>query len=257
MTPNLFILGAGKSGTTTLYDILGQHEDIHTSKVKEPSFFCSYFQVVRDPISYFRLFDSAKRYRVDKSHVYFSNPETARVLRALFPDAKFIVILRHPKNRAYSLYRQMRGIQHEDDGQPLEEIADFAGALRAEAGRFASAEFFAGCRQYFWNFMYCRSSFYDRQLGRYFELFDRRQFHVLTLAELAADPLAASERIIAFLGLDPTALPRFSFPVSNARGAFEPYTPYCSESSDLMDETFAGLIERTEGLLGRPLDWSL
>jgi hypothetical protein len=253
MTPNLFILGAGKSGTTTLYDILGQHEDIHISKVKEPSFFCSYFQVVRDPINYFRLFESAKRYRVDASHVYFSNPETARVLRALFPDAKFIVILRHPKNRAYSLYRHMRRVLHED-GRPLEELPDFADALRAKAGRFASAEFFADCRQYFWNFMYCRSSFYDRQLGRYLELFDRRQFHVLTLAELAADPLAASERLIAFLGLDPTALPGFSFPVSNAGG---PYEPYCGASSDLMGEIFAGLIERTEGLVGRRLDWSL
>ena len=148
----------------------------------------------------------------------------------------------------------MRGILHENDGQPLEEIADFADALRAEAGRFASAEFFANCRQYFWNFMYCRSSFYDRQLGRYFEFFDRRQFHVLTLAELAADPLAASERMIAFLGLDPTRLPGFGFPVSNPGG---PREPYCNVSNDLMDEIFAGLIERTKGLLGCRLDWSL
>lgn len=253
MTPNLFILGAGKCGTTTLYDILGQHQDIHVSRIKEPSFFCSYFQVVRDPISYFRLFESKARYRLDASHVYFSNPETAPVLRALFPDARFVIILRHPKNRAYSLYRHMRRSVHAD-GQAMEEIPDFAAALRAETERYASPEFFANCRHYFWNFMYCRSSYYDEQLSRYLGLFDRAQFCVLTLADLAADPLAATYRIMEFLELDRSDLPRFTFPVSNAD---EPHANFSEESSSLMEETFAGLIDRTERLVGRQLDWSL
>ena len=253
MTPNLFILGAGKCGTTSLFEILGQHKDVHTSNIKEPSFFCSYFQVVRDPITYFRLFESTARYRVDASHVYFSNPETPPVLRALFPAAKFLVILRHPKNRAYSLYRHMRRNGHED-GQPLEPIADFAAALKAETERYESQEFFNNCRQYFWNVLDCRSALYDEQLTRYFELFDPRQFHFLSLAELAADPAAVTERIMRFLGLDPQPVAGFVFPNSNASGSFE---PYCEESGRFMDDVFDGLIERTERLVGRRLDWSL
>ena len=100
MLPNLFILGAGKCGTTSLYHILRQHKDIHVSSIKEPSFFCWYFQVVKDPITYFHLFDSNARYRLEASHVYMSNPETAPVLKALFPQAKFIVTLRNPKKRS-------------------------------------------------------------------------------------------------------------------------------------------------------------
>lgn len=252
-TPNLFVLGAGKCGTTSLHNILGQHPDIHASAEKEPSFFCSYFQVVKDPITYLRLFDSPARYRLESSHVYFSNPETPPVIRALFPDAKFILIFRHPKNRAYSLYRHMRRALHNDQ-QPLEEIADFATALRAEAERYASPDFFQNCRHYFWNFLYCRSSLYDEQLARYFALFDRDRFHVLSLAELAADPAAATARIIEFLDLDRQPLQGFNFSVANHGGSHEPYN---SESDRLMDEALAGVIERTDRLVRRPLDWSL
>ena len=252
MTPNVFILGSGKCGTTSIYHILGQHKDVHVSNIKEPSFFCSYFQIVKDPIAYFRLFDSPARYRVEASHAYFSNPETAPVLRALFPNARFIVTLRHPKSRAYSLYRHMRRAKHKD-GQSLEDIPDFATALRDEADRYASRLFFDSCRQYFWNFMYCRSSFYDEQLIRYFSLFDRDQFHVLSLAELASDPAAATGKIAAFLDLDQAPLRQFNFEASNGSG---PYEPCCAESERLMDEIFAGLTERTDRLVGRPLDWS-
>lgn len=252
-TPNLFLLGAGKCGTTSLHNILAQHPNIHASPVKEPSFFCSYFQVVQNPIDYLTLFNSRARYRLDSSHVYLSNPETPPVLRALFPDAKFILIFRDPKQRAYSLYRHMRRVLH-SDRQPLEEIADFASALRAEPERYASPDFCRNCRHYFWNFMYCRSSLYDEQLARYFALFDRDRFHVLSLAELAAGPAPATARIIEFLGLDRQPLRQFAFAIANYGG---PFTPYDSECDRLMDEAFAGLTVRTNRLVGRPLDWSL
>ena len=130
--------------------------------------------------------------------VYVTNPETAPVLKALFPQAKFIVTLRDPKQRAYSLYLHMRRFKHHD-GQPFEDLRDFVAALRAEEERYTSTTFFANCRQYFWNFMYCRSSLYDQQLSRYLSLFDKEQFHVLSLAELATDPISATKKIAAFL----------------------------------------------------------
>jgi hypothetical protein len=70
MAPNLFILGAAKCGTTSLHAILGQHPDIHASTEKEPTFFCWPFQKIRDPIAYFKLFDSPARYRMESSTAY-------------------------------------------------------------------------------------------------------------------------------------------------------------------------------------------
>jgi hypothetical protein len=254
MKPNLFILGAGKCGTTSLHIILGQHPDIHASAIKEPTFFCWPYQVVRSPIEYFKLFDSPARHRMESSHAYLSNPETAPVLRALLPDARFVVILRHPKARAFSLYRHMRRALTSNAGRPLEEIPSFRLALRAEPERFRSKDFREHCPQYFWNFMYCRSSIFDEQLARYYALFDRKQFHVLTLAELARAPTQAIGGIMEFLDLDPAPVETFAFPPANSGGAHE---PHAAEAEKIMETAFDGLTARVDRLVGRALDWSL
>jgi len=106
------------------------------------------------------------------------------------------------------------------DGQSLEDLSYFAAALRVEAYRYASKSFFETCRQYFWNFMYCQSSFYDQQLTRYFSLFDRDRFHVLSLGELASDPAATTGKIAAFLELDQASLRQFDFQISNDGGRY-------------------------------------
>ncbi|WP_298352701.1 sulfotransferase [Rhodoblastus sp.] len=253
LTPNLFILGAGKSGTTTLSVALMRHPDIHLNAVKEPSFFCSYFQVVKNPIDYFNLFDSPARYRVDASHVYLSNPETPPVIRALFPKARFIVILRDPKNRAYSLFRHMRRFTCED-GLPYEDIPDFVTALEKEDERFLSESFLENCRQYFWNYMYCRSSKYDEQIERYLSLFNRSQFHFLSLAELSRDPLSAIKDIAKFLDIRYAPFRSIKSWKFNADEAADP-RPAAAEK--ILNAALDGVTQRTDRLVGRKLDWSL
>ncbi len=253
MTPNLFILGAGKSGTTSLYLTLGRHRDIHINPVKEPSFFCSYFQIVKNPIDYFRLFDSPARYRVDASHVYLSNPETPPLIKALFPEALFIVILRDPRNRAYSLFRHMRRFTCED-GLPYEEISDFVTALEKEEERFQSESFRKTCRHYFWNYMYCRSSQYDEQLARYLSLFNRSQFHFLSLAELSRDPVLAIKGVVRFLDIDYRPFRSIESWKFNADEASDP-PPVAAEK--ILNAALDGVTQRTDRLVGRKLDWSL
>lgn len=252
--PNSFVLGAGKCGTTSLHAILRQHPDIHASPVKEPTFFCDNFQLIRDPLEYFRQFDSPASVRIESSHAYLTNPGTAETLRTLFPDAKFVLILRDPKNRAYSLWRHMRRLKHEVDGLPYEDIPDFAAALKAEPERFASRAFAENCRQYFWNFLYCRSSLYDEQIERYAALFDRNQFHVLSLAELSSAPVKTTQEIMRFLDLDPAPVKHFDFQAKNRTRT--PYPNYCEESDKIMSAAFEGLTDRTNRLVGRRLDWS-
>ena len=253
MLPNLFILGSGKCGTTSLYMLLGRHPDVHVSAIKEPTFFCSYFQVVKNPVDYFRLFDSNKKYRVDSSHAYLSNPETPPLLAALFPSAKFIVIIRSPKERAYSLYRHQRRMLHQDK-LPVENIATFEKALNAEHDRFNSIEFAKNCRQYFWNFMYCSSTLYDVQIQRYLRLIDRRRFHFLTLAELSNHPVETCQALANFLELDSAPLEQFAQHAFNQDGAHESYS---SSAGLYMEEIFKGLTQRVDEMAGRHLDWSM
>ena len=246
--PNLFILGAGKCGTTSLHHALSGHPEIYLTRVKEPSFFSSGFQVVANPIEYFNLFPETegKRLYGEASHVYFSAPEAAPVLRQLFPDARFLLMVRDPVLRAHSLYRHMRRYGHEP-------LSTFERALGAEDARFADPEFRADCPQYFWNYMYVRSSLYDLQLRRYLDLFPRRQFLVLTLGEWASEPERRVREIFRFLEVDETA--RVDVAPQN-QAETEPALAAATRAA--LDERFRGLRERLEALVGRELrQWHL
>jgi hypothetical protein len=196
--PNFFILGAGKSGTTSLYHHLKKHPDIFLTGIKEPTFFCEGFQIVKDPIKYFELYDSVSNESIigEASHAYLSNPTTAKVLRALFPESKFIVILRNPADRAYSLYHHMRR-------NGFEYINTFEAALEAEEFRYASKEFKKNCPQYFYNFLYFRSGLYGMQLNNYFSIFPKQQFHIIKFEDLITNPDNIFKGIFKFLGVNP------------------------------------------------------
>lgn len=195
--PNFFILGAAKSGTTSLYHYLKQHPEIFMTAIKEPTFFCNGFQVVKNPVQYFKLYDGVTTETAigEASHAYLTNPPTAELLKGLFPEAKFIVILRNPADRAYSLYHHMRRNGYED-------INSFEKALEQEEFRRTSTQFRKRCPQYFYNYLYFHSGLYGLQLHRYFSLYNQNQFHILTLDQLMADPAKELKAIFGFLEID-------------------------------------------------------
>jgi hypothetical protein len=211
--------------------------------VKEPSFFSSGFQVIKNPVDYFNLFpkQEGKVCYGEASHVYFSAPETAPILAQLFPEAKFILIFRHPVNRAYSLYQHMRRAGDE----PLET---FEQALAVEELRFFDSVFQRDCPQYFWNFMYARSSCYDEQLERYLGLFPLRQFFFLTLGEWKSDPAEWTRRLFEFLEVDPSVT--VDVRPQNESGG---YAPLQEDTRQQLTRRFEGVRERLQSMIGREL----
>jgi hypothetical protein len=248
MAPNVFILGAARCGTTSLHAILSQHSEIHTSSIKEPNFFNWPHQAVRNPLAYFHLFDSSRRYRVDASTGYFTSPATPLVLHSLFPDARFIVSLRNPKSRAYSHYRLVRSLG-------IEELPTFAEALKAEGERHASRKHLQTSPLSPFIHSYCYLSLYDEHLTRYLELFAREQFHVISLADLSRDPVGTTKEILRFLDLDPVPAESFNFSAKNGNDPSGP--PIDCESDTIMTSMFGDLTKRTERVVGYALDWSM
>lgn len=240
--PNFFLLGAGRCGTSTLHKVLSQHPQVFMPTLKEPSFFCSYFQVVKDPVTYYRLFDPGEgRAAVgEASHVYLSNPETASLLHALFPEARFVLIFRNPVERAYSLYQWARHAK-------VEPLDTFEEALRAEPERYGSVDFFKNCPQYFWNFMYVRSSYYDVQWSRYLQHYGRDRFFALSLGELTREPRLWMQRLYAFLGVDPGFEPTVEHLNSRV------YAPMAADTRARLTEHFEPTVARTHALAGRNL----
>ncbi|MFB6230718.1 MAG: sulfotransferase [Salinibacter sp.] len=209
--PNTFVIGAAKSGTTSLYDYLRQHPDVFMSPVKEPCYF-AYAEnppemagpgdeasnhesgVVYTLEDYRALFSGATTESVigEASPVYLYDEDAPRLLHEQCPDASLIVVLRNPIVRAHSHYLQL--VQ-----SGREPLNDFEAALDAEDERVAAG--------WEWSWHYRRMGFYGKQLARYLEYFDREQLHVYRFEELTEDSVAFAQTAYRALGVDPSFEP--------------------------------------------------
>ena len=118
--PNFLIIGAAKSGTTSLYSYLNQHPQVYFSPFKEPRFFAlegkevNYqgpSQVVNQKAintidEYEKLFAGVTDEVAigEASTLYLYSPEAPAKIKQYIPQVKLIAILRNPIDRAYSGY---------------------------------------------------------------------------------------------------------------------------------------------------------
>jgi len=118
--PNLFIIGAPKSGTTALANNIVQHKEIFISEQKEPRFFDAHTfydysedYLIKDLENYLSLFDveDAKnsKYRLDASVFNMYSKQSIENILRLSPNAKFIILLREPVSATLSMHRQRLG----------------------------------------------------------------------------------------------------------------------------------------------------
>ncbi|MDJ0630900.1 MAG: sulfotransferase domain-containing protein [Rhodobacter sp.] len=201
----IIIIGAMKSGTTTLFDVLARHPAIAPASYKEPGFF-AFDDVWAQGFDWFDTlfdFDPARhRYRLEASTDYTKAPFVTGVWDRMTArpdvDLKLLYIVRDPLKR-------------------LESHARHTERNRREIGRQVSPRpshsFDAGISP-----VSLAISAYASQLDQYAEARAQGRLHVLTLEALQADPDAALAPVWAFLGLDPLAL-EGTLQASNAAGS--------------------------------------
>lgn len=103
---DFLVIGAQKSGTTSIFNYLSSHPSIFMPQCKEVCFFTRDFE--RGVDWYFsNYFPSAPASSIkgeaSPHYMYFKNvPER---IASLFPDIKLIAVLRNPITRAYSHYQ--------------------------------------------------------------------------------------------------------------------------------------------------------
>lgn len=211
--PNFLVIGAAKSGTTALYYAFRQHPEIYMSRSKEPNFFALEgkppafrgpgdqqtinTQSITSLTAYQRLFHGVDGEAAvgEASTAYLYHARTPERIKHYIPNAKMIVILRHPVERAYSSYLHMVR-----DGR--EPLADFAQALQAEESRIRDQW------EHIWH--YQRMGFYSVQLERYFAFFAPDQIKVHLYDEWLANPLQVMRDTFHFLGVDERFVPDLS-----------------------------------------------
>jgi len=193
--PNLFLIGAMKSGTTYLRKLLNAHPDIFMCEPDEPSYFVEprHLRMVwpemwsrglwRSEERYLELFQRAgdTPYLGEASTNYTKLPLTPGVpdrIAAFNPEARFIYLMRDPVARAISHYWHM--VLHRAEHRPIAE------ALRRDP-------------------RYIAVSYYAMQLGPYLERFGRDRVLVLVHERLVADPVGVMSGVYQWLGVDAAA----------------------------------------------------
>ncbi len=196
--PNFLIVGAARSGTTSLYHYLDQHPDIYFSETKEPCFLAYarglykgevHRHAVTDLDNYVKLFSPgiSNEWRGEASAIYLHlHTEVINNIEFYIPhhkDLRIIMILRNPIERAFSQY--MRNVRN------LQETISFEEAIRMETERKSKG--------FNSDFFYIERGFYHDQVKDFVEKF--KYIKVILYEDFSKDPLKEIDDIFDFLQL--------------------------------------------------------
>ncbi len=263
--PDFVVIGAAKSGTTSLYGALIDHPfvlpctttDPHFQNTKEVHFFDYGFQRGLDwyrshfPLESVRRELEAEHGRPfltgEASPSYISSYWAPGRIREILPDVKLLAVLRNPVDRAYSQFQMSRrqGIE------PFERFEEAAAAeeerLRPIVARLSADPHYQNPD--FGRWSYLARSRYAEQLERWLALFPREQFLFLKAEDLA-DSTATIDAVYEFLGLPAHRLGKP--PRLHTGGE---YTPMAPDVRAKMVEYFRPHNERLYDLLGIDFGW--
>lgn len=193
--PTFLVVGAAKSGTTSLWHYLRSHPQVFMPETKEPGFFVQEIAWKRGRAWYEGLFaaGASAAARGEASATYTMFPVLAGVperIASVVPDVRIIYLMRDPVERMRSGYVQRLGVGEER--RPLRT------ALLFDA-------------------TYVNLSRYAMQLEQYFDWFPRAQVLLLTAEELRDRRSETMDRVLSFIGVD--AAPSVDLTTELNRGA--------------------------------------
>lgn len=197
MLPNFIIGGASAAGTSFLFDILNQHNDIYLPLdiCSEPHFFALSHRYEKGIDWYQKTWFSeynGQKAVGERSSAYFYFPETANRLKQHLPSIKIIFVLRDPVERAWAQYRYrvFRGT----------EDLDFKSAVEEEKTRL---DFEIQNKIEKRSHDYTGRSLYGHQLERFLKYFSFDQILILNSGKLRNETDAQLNRITNFLEIAP------------------------------------------------------
>lgn len=209
--PNVLIIGAQRSGTTSLHEYLCQHPSIRGPVTfKETHYFDRFHRSgMRFYRSNFGIQPPLGRPRIvlDATPIYMWDPRCLPRIREELGAVRLIAILRNPVLRAFSHFQHSRGLGKES-------CESFERAIELETERLdgerekmlANPDYLSDS---YVNHSYVSRGMYAGQIDRAFQQFGRERVLVLQAEAMFRDPASELSRVVAFLGL-----PEFEFDTS-------------------------------------------
>ncbi len=203
--PDFIIIGAQKSGTTSLYHYLCQHPQIRPASKKQVHFFDGgilpgennfkkglhwYAQHFSDPVE-----SQGRCITGEATPLYLYDPRVPRRMHSVLPEVKLIAILRNPVERAISHFFHEQKID--------KELLSIDEALSCEDERLAADLFnrnFSG--EAFRHFSYKKRGEYAEQLQRFYDLFPRENILVVCSEDLFNTPEMLLAEVFTFLDVE-------------------------------------------------------
>jgi tetratricopeptide (TPR) repeat protein len=238
-SPDFIILGAQKSGTTSLYHYLSQHPKVISSIVKEINFWSRDFDKGLD--WYLAQFPpSPKRRKLltgEASPSYLNTREAPERLFKVFPNIKLMILLRNPVDRAISHYHHWQR-----ENWASESLQD---AIEQDIQQLESHK-----RDY-WNepHSYVGRGIYVEFLKKWMSVFPKEQFLIIKSEDFYENPAQTLSQVYQFLEIPNRKI--------------EEYKPYNSGSYSSIDPSIIQQLQayfkpyntELEEFLGRKFNW--
>jgi hypothetical protein len=221
-SPDFFLVGAPKSGTTAMHAFLQEHPEIFMPEYKEIHYYGSDLSALASQLNaqqHDALFvnaDGARRVGETCIWALYSKNASEEIRREV-PHAQIIIMLRDLVSMVYALHSEFIYWR-------IENIGDFEQAMRAEEDRkqgrrlpptVRTPGYLEGeppCLLYYREIVR-----YAAQVERYFQSFGRDRVHVILFDDFQRDLHGVYRRLLEFLDVDPTFQPQFRVVNPNKR----------------------------------------
>lgn len=213
---NFLIGGVQKGGTTALHQMLSQHPDLFLPETKELHFFNQdkHFALNSDDYTlYHAAFDKRLNATLcgEATPAYIYQQNSAHRIKQYNPNMKWIILLRHPVERAYSQWNMQRN-------RGIEKLS-FEAALEAEKSRLETLPANEAKK-----YAYADRGLYGSQIKTLLKHFDRSQCLFLTSENLLQQSSLCLAQIFDFLEVN-------FFPISKSKSHTGNYSSHLSSTS--------------------------
>ena len=217
--PDFLIIGASKSGTTSLWNYIAQHPNVFPNykgkkeiqyfdqKInknfpqgsnKNLRWYKAHFPTREDLSKKTNEINATKVLVGEATPGYLFHPLSPPQIKTLMPNVKLIVLLRNPIKRAFSHYQHEYRVGREN--------LSFEEAVKAECSRISGSyekimsqkNFF--CPEYHYHSYLERGKYYE-QLVRWYNYFPKDRFLIIKSEELFENPEAVYKKVLKFLDL--------------------------------------------------------